>query len=234
MYVIPRTEAAEQRASTHTSGAAREDALQEIYFRILFRCSPYARGALRECYYARGITVYPGWRDPDTGPESFYESACLWERGLQLDRVDNNEGYWPGNLRWVTPKENVRNRRVTNHFVVEGEALTMGEVCDRLGCPFPRKGFEDDAPRLPAPEGEIGPNWSTVCQRLYKGVNTWAELAAPLTRPRRKTYIVSGEEVQFGEILERSTQTRSVLTNRVRVVPEGGLTWEYLNASKKR
>lgn len=45
--------------------------------------------------------------------------ACLWmmethgvpDRNLELDRIDTNGHYEPGNLRWVTKAENRRNKR---------------------------------------------------------------------------------------------------------------------------
>lgn len=34
-------------------------------------------------------------------------------RRLEIDRIDNNKGYAPGNIRFVTRQQNARNRRVT-------------------------------------------------------------------------------------------------------------------------
>lgn len=34
-------------------------------------------------------------------------------KNAQLDRIDNNGNYEPGNCRWVTPAINSRNKRTT-------------------------------------------------------------------------------------------------------------------------
>jgi hypothetical protein len=62
-------------------------------------------------YGGRGITVCDEWR------KSF--EAFLADVGepqtadLQLDRIDNNRGYCKSNCRWVTPRQNMMNRRNT-------------------------------------------------------------------------------------------------------------------------
>ena len=60
-------------------------------------------------YGGRGITC------SFTSATEFREHVLLHlgERpeGCSLDRVDNDKGYEPGNLRWATPKEQCNNRR---------------------------------------------------------------------------------------------------------------------------
>lgn len=60
-------------------------------------------------YGGRGITVCAEWR------ESFAAFAASVGQppapGLSIDRIDNDRGYEPGNVRWATVTEQARNRR---------------------------------------------------------------------------------------------------------------------------
>jgi hypothetical protein len=64
-------------------------------------------------YGARGITVCDRWQSFDLFKEDMFDG---YAEGLQLDRLDNNGPYAPDNCRWVTSKQNNRNRR-SNHFI---------------------------------------------------------------------------------------------------------------------
>lgn len=80
-------------------------------------------------YRDRGITVCELWQK---SPLAFGEwlLAHGWHQGLQIDRIDNNQGYCPENCRVVTPKENLNNRRNTLRLD-DGTPLAM--FCSALG-----------------------------------------------------------------------------------------------------
>lgn len=67
------------------------------------------RGEVKSIYKDRGIQVCPEWVD-------FYKFKEFAEKnnyrpGLSIDRIDNDAGYLPTNVRFVTMEENLKNRR---------------------------------------------------------------------------------------------------------------------------
>ena len=103
----------------------------KIYLSMMVRCGHF-KGA-SECelrlYRDRGIEVCHLWQK---SPRAFGDwlMAHGWRKGLQIDRIDNNQGYTPENCRVVTPKENANNRRNTLRLD-DGTPLAM--FCSSLG-----------------------------------------------------------------------------------------------------
>ena len=83
-------------------------------------------------YGGRGIKMHDEWRNSF----SSFEIFCIengWKHGLQIDRIDNSEGYFPNNIRFVTRADNLRNKR-TNHFLtMNGETHCVADWCNLLG-----------------------------------------------------------------------------------------------------
>jgi len=82
-------------------------------------------------YGGRGISACDRWRRDfacfyaDMGPRPF--------AGAQLDRVDNDGCYEPGNCRWVTCRENQWNTSKNTRLTYRGETKCMAEWCFILG-----------------------------------------------------------------------------------------------------
>lgn len=55
----------------------------------------------------KGVTICPEWASFD----AFLADMGTRPPGTTIDRIDPDKGYEPGNCRWATPKEQVRNRR---------------------------------------------------------------------------------------------------------------------------
>lgn len=83
-------------------------------------------------YGGRGITICDEWTD------DFWE-FCKWARGhgyaddLQIDRIDNDGPYSPSNCRWVTPKNNSRNRRNNVNLTVHGKTQCISAWHEETG-----------------------------------------------------------------------------------------------------
>ena len=86
-------------------------------------------------YAFRGIDVCERWRVFENYEKDII--ALGWRTPLQVDRIDNNKGYSPDNVRFVTPKENVRNREVTFFVTYHGVNQPLAEVYEKSESKIP-------------------------------------------------------------------------------------------------
>lgn len=99
--------ARESAAINATSHGMRWHPLYSTWEGMMARCHRKTAAGYHD-YGGRGIFVCQRWHDPrkffeDMGPKP--------DKNLELNRIDNEAGYEPGNVEWATKKRNMRNRR---------------------------------------------------------------------------------------------------------------------------
>ena len=79
-------------------------------------------------YGGRGIKVCERWMKY----ENFFADMGEPPTGKQLDRVDNDKNYEPDNCKWVTRKQNCRNRRSNLLLTYKGKTQSAVEWSEEL------------------------------------------------------------------------------------------------------
>lgn len=120
----------ERVAEANTTHGASQTRLYYVWASMLQRAG-VRKGAsedTKRLYQDRGITVCDEW----LVFENFRDWALShgYKDGLQIDRVNNDAGYCPENCRWVTPKENVNNRRNTTRL---SDGTPLAVFCSKVG-----------------------------------------------------------------------------------------------------
>lgn len=87
-------------------------------------------------YGARNIEVCDEWKEDF---QNFYDWSITngydenAERGeYTIDRIDVNKGYFPENCRWITNKEQQRNKRNNVNITINNETKCLAEWCELL------------------------------------------------------------------------------------------------------
>jgi len=103
--------------------------LNHIWVNIRNRCKNKNQQSYKD-YGGRGIYVCKEWDDF----KSFYQWAILngWQKGLQIDRKNNDGPYSPDNCRVVTAKVNSNNRRDTIIVNFNGSNIPFRLACEQV------------------------------------------------------------------------------------------------------
>lgn len=109
-------------------GRIHDDPLYSMYNGMHTRCENKNHANFKN-YGGRGIAVCNEWSGKD-GFLNFHKWAIQngWEKGLTIDRIDNNVGYCPENCRWSTKEEQVNNRRNNIVYSWKGENMTLSQI----------------------------------------------------------------------------------------------------------
>lgn len=99
---------------------------------ILSRCHN-SNNPSYEYYGGRGVILCDEWRN-DVSSFVKWGKNNGWERGLEIDRIDNDKGYFPENCRFVTRTENCRNQRTSRYWWVDGVRYESSrDASEKLG-----------------------------------------------------------------------------------------------------
>lgn len=121
-----KTELMIKRNTTHGLRFTRE---YEIWLGIKKRCFDKNHDTYVN-YGAKGITMFPEWKE-DFEKFLAYVGECP-EKDSTIDRIDNNLGYFPDNVRWLPPADQSRNKK---KFKSNTSGITGVAVQKRKGIP---------------------------------------------------------------------------------------------------
>lgn len=130
-----------------------------VWYHMIDRCTN-VKSKYYNDYGGRGISVCQRWMKF----ENFSEDMGEVPQGCQIDRIDNNQGYDKENCKWVTPKQQQRNKR-SNHLATHN---------GKTQC-------------LAAWSEEVGINYDTLLSRINR--NGWT-IEKALTTPVRNKMVV--------------------------------------------
>lgn len=120
-----------QRELTHGEGRASTRTKEyRAWCNILTRCSNPRIGCYKH-YGGRGIRVCERWA---MSYENFLaDMGRAPSPKHSIDRIDHDGNYEPGNCKWSTQKEQVRNTRSNVNLTYSGLTLTLAEWAEKVG-----------------------------------------------------------------------------------------------------
>ena len=142
-------------------------------------------------YGGRGISVCTQWRESF---QSFFNDMGHPPSSLHsLDRINNNGNYEPGNCRWSTRTEQLRNYSRNVLLTVKGETMPIAAWTERMGFPYREI------------ENRIRGGWSVEDAVLTPIDRRRSEIAARGWIKRRLRSLSEKPQIATGEVLTHRT-----------------------------
>lgn len=106
-----------------------EFAIYRCWVSMRYRCNnPVGRNA---CY--KGVKYDNRWERF----ENFYEDMRSgWAPNLSIDRIDSTKGYSKNNCRWITMREQQRNKSSNIWVNIDGVTKLLVDWCKELGIKY--------------------------------------------------------------------------------------------------
>lgn len=162
-----------ERKYRNIVGASAENKrLYGIRLKMIERCTDASFERYKD-YGGRGIRVCQEWLDD-------YDAFADWAKengyqlGLTIDRIDNDGDYEPSNCRWITRREQNRNKRTNKLIEYRGEVKPLVVWCEELGLRYDpihnriEKGWDVER-AFNVPLASEHESFSSICRR--HGVN---------------------------------------------------------------
>jgi len=125
------------RKEMHLKHCQTKTSTYKIWSHIKDRCLNPKNKSYKN-YGGRGITVCDRWKDSF---ENFLQDMGKCPKGMTIDRINNNLGYYPNNCRWANQKTQQRNRRNNRIIKFNDTEKTLSEWADDLGMNQDTLGF---------------------------------------------------------------------------------------------
>ena len=118
-----------KHGATVDARSGNTDRLYKLWAGIKGRCLNPKHNHYHR-YGGRGVTMHQEWADSF---EVFRAAVGEAPTNMTLDRIDNDKGYEPGNVRWDKRKEQVNNRYTNVVIEWGGKTMTLKQWADHLG-----------------------------------------------------------------------------------------------------
>lgn len=116
------------RVTSNTKHGTWDSKLYRIYYGMLARCYK-PQDKYFKSYGGKGITVCKEWKENYINFKN-WAMANNYKEGLSIDRIDSNKNYEPLNCRWVTLKEQGRNKKNVKLILYKGKEYYISDLAE--------------------------------------------------------------------------------------------------------
>ena len=183
------------------------------YYAMKSRCLNEKNKQYRH-YGGRGIKVCDRWLEKPNGLLNFLNDMGPRPKGKSLDRINNNEGYFPGNCRWATSRQQCNNKRNNVKVEYEGVFYNVCQLIEKFN--ITRK---------------------TVTERVWRGWSLVDACTKPCSPPKNTSgcvgvYFSKSQKAWIGRSPGRSKRQVCSSVNKEKCI-EKYLKWKEENISNQ-